>query len=191
MMSVSLRFSGMSTLRIKCVFSYENVVFIPQLVVVYMERVRGERPTASSPGEALQLLKAISCHKGLTSSFRPFIWTSQRRQKICFGLCLGFKILFVLVQVGKIREHSPGVLVFFCWEAVGFRAFQVWGLFFWAEVSDRAFSVYMAYVKSMREPCPCKQGRSALSTGDTIQKHQTNDRFMSQVSHVSGACLPL
>lgn len=65
MMSVSLRFSGMSTLRIKCVFSYENVVFIPQLVVVYMERVRGERPTASSPGEALQLLKAISCPKAL------------------------------------------------------------------------------------------------------------------------------
>lgn len=91
------------------------------------------------------------------------------------------------VQVRKAGEHSPWVLVLFCWAAVGFRAFYVW--FFWAELSEQVLTVQMVYFGSTCESCLCKRGRSKLGTCVTIQTPQTTYYFVSQPPHVLGPCL--
>lgn len=75
------------------------------------------------------------------------------------------------VQGRKVEEHSPGILVLFCWAAVGFRASHVW--FFWAELSEEVFSMQMVYFGSKCESCVCKQGRTKLGICVTIQTPQT------------------
>lgn len=76
-------------------------------------------------------------------------------------------------QVRKVKEHNRGVLVLFCWAAVGFRAFQVW--FFWTELSEQVFSMQMVYFSGTCEPCLCKQGRRKLGV---CHHSETSDKLL-------------
>lgn len=139
----------------------------PGLLFFCAEVIRGEGRTASSPvlgpstsasSLMLQYVKQRSCKQFLslylnilkrTENLHWFV--SRFWNPVC--LCSS-------AQVRKVKEHNPGVLVLFCWAAVGFRAFQVW--FFWTELSEQVFSMQMVYFSGTCEPCLCKQGRRKL-----------------------------
>lgn len=91
------------------------------------------------------------------------------------------------VRARKLEEHSPGVLVLFCWAAAAFRAFHIW--FFWAELSERVFSMQIVYFCSMCESCLFKQSRGKLGIYVTIQTPQTTYYFLFQPPLVLGPCL--
>lgn len=186
--SVSLRFLWVSLLRIKCIqLSTEAVRLILRFLIVRVEQVRGEGPTASSPVVALQFLQAVSCcglrSWGLANSFSPFTWISRRRQKICAGLCLDFEILFAFFCPGwkdqRTRSWSTSV---FCTCSSWFQGLL--GSFFWSRKKWLGvFNINGLFQKyEWALPVQTRQERAR----DGWHRSETSDKWLL---HVLRACL--
>lgn len=152
----------------------------PGLLFFCAEVIRGEGRTASSPvlgpstsasSLMLQYVKQRSCKQFLSLYLNILKRTENLHWFVSWfwnPVCLCSS-----AQVRKVKEHNPGVLVLFCWAAVGFRAFQVW--FFWTELSEQVFSMQMVYFSSTCEPCLCKQDRRKLGV---CHHSETSDKLL-------------